>query len=135
MPLPFANNRDVVSVLESLLYMRNQLLRDSDVFSMAHGLELRVPFVDSRLFSSVTTLPAELRLETGKRLLVDSVPEIPESVLNRPKRGFVFPFQDWITQNLNDQLNKAEDESPVPLVTWYRKWAVIVAKGCLERKV
>ena len=135
MPLPFANNRDVVSVLESLLYMRNQLLRDSDVFSMAHGLELRVPFVDSRLFSSVTTLPAELRLETRKRLLVDSVPEIPESVLNRPKRGFVFPFQDWITQNLNDQLNKAEDESPVPLVTWYRKWAVIVAKGCLERKV
>ena len=42
-----------VSMLESCVYMRNQLLRDSDVFSMAHSLELRVPFVDNLLYSAV----------------------------------------------------------------------------------
>ena len=42
-----------VSYLESLTYMSNQLLRDSDVYSMQHSLELRVPFVDHELYSTV----------------------------------------------------------------------------------
>ena len=38
-----------ISALESCWYMRNQLLRDTDWASMAHGLEVRVPFVDVKL--------------------------------------------------------------------------------------
>jgi len=133
LPLPFANDLDVVGVLESTRYMRNQLLRDSDVFSMAHGLELRVPYVDMRLFAAVAAIPAKWRLEKGKRLLVDAVPELPSAVFNRPKRGFIFPFQDWLTQNLSGPLNQVEKGSPVPLVTWYRRWAVLVAQECLGK--
>jgi asparagine synthase (glutamine-hydrolysing) len=65
-------------------------------------------------------------LEKGKQLLVDAVPEIPEWVRNRPKKGFVFPFARWIEGSLSGMLQEAREVSPVPLVAWYRTWAVAV---------
>ena len=61
---------DGVSRLELTRYMRNQLLRDSDVMSMASGVELRVPFIDSLLFDQLSRLPADQRLQPGKGLLL-----------------------------------------------------------------
>lgn len=93
-----------VSYLESCFYMRNQLLRDSDVFSMVHSLELRVPFVDHKLYAAV--LPF---LDDGydksylKKILFEAVGDIPLELINRPKMGFTFPFEDWI---MNGQLKK-----------------------------
>ena len=46
-----------VSYLESHWYMRNTLLRDSDFMSMAHGLELRVPFLDRALVEACFRIP------------------------------------------------------------------------------
>jgi asparagine synthase (glutamine-hydrolysing) len=117
------NPADVVSHLELTRFMRNQLLRDCDVFSMAHGVELRVPFVDTRLFSAVAAIPASVRLRRGKQLLVEAVPEIPEWVRNQPKRGFRFPFQEWM-HDFGDVLGAADKATSVPLVTWYRRWAL-----------
>jgi asparagine synthase (glutamine-hydrolysing) len=114
---------DVVSLLELTRFMRNQLLRDCDVFSMAHGVELRVPFVDTRLFAAVAAIPASVRLRPGKALLVEAVPEIPEWVRNQPKRGFRFPFQEWM-HDFGDVLAAADKATSVPLVTWYRRWAL-----------
>jgi asparagine synthase (glutamine-hydrolysing) len=116
--------RDVVSFMELALYMRNQLLRDSDVFSMAHGVELRAPFVDARLFAALKDIPAAVRLRAGKKLLVDAVPEIPQWVRNQPKRGFRFPLQEWMQGEFGKMLAAAENISNVPLVTWFRKWAI-----------
>ncbi len=121
------NLRTVVSHLEITRYMRNQLLRDSDVFSMAHGLELRVPFVDVRLAETLRSLPPELRLRQGKKLLLEAVPEVPEWVKNQPKRGFRFPFQQWMEGQFGDLLVEACKKSPVPLNAWYRSWAVAAA--------
>ncbi|MEO5903214.1 MAG: asparagine synthase (glutamine-hydrolyzing) [Gemmatimonadaceae bacterium] len=117
---------DQVSMLELTRYMRNQLLRDSDVFSMASGLELRVPFVDARLFESISIIPALSRLRSGKALLVDAVPEIPEWVRGQPKRGFRFPFEDWTRDGFGKLLDVADEVSPVPLREWYRRWALAV---------
>ena len=103
--------------------MRNQLLRDGDLFSMAQGIELRVPFVDVRLADSLLELPPEYRLEKEKQLLLDAVPEIPEWVRNRRKQGFVFPFAIWMQGVLGDMLREAETRSPVALGPWYRTWA------------
>ncbi len=114
--------QDLVAYLETTRYMRNQLLRDSDVYSMVHGLELRVPFVDRKLFDAVASIPAAIRLAPGKKLLADAVPEIPEWVVNAPKRGFRFPFEDWVVNQWGDTFNKSEEESPVTLGSWYRKW-------------
>ncbi len=114
----------MVSHLEVTRYMRNQLLRDSDVFSMAHGLELRVPLVDVRLAETLLALPPEARLRQGKKLLLEAVPEVPEWVWNQPKRGFRFPFQQWMEGRFGDLLAEAKRVSPVELNAWYRTWAV-----------
>lgn len=119
-----ATGPEIAGWMEVARYMRNQLLRDSDLFSMAQGIELRVPFVDARLAAALLELPPEYRLEKGKALLVDAVPEIPGWVKNRPKRGFVFPFSHWMEQSMGDMLVEARRISPVPLATWYRTWAV-----------
>jgi asparagine synthase (glutamine-hydrolysing) len=118
------NPADIVSYLELTRYMRNQLLRDSDAFSMAHGLELRVPFVDARLFDALAAIPASVRLRSGKQLLLDAVPEIPAWVRNEPKRGFRFPFEDWMKGKFGNLLAAADEKTTVPLVTWYRRWAL-----------
>jgi asparagine synthase (glutamine-hydrolysing) len=115
---------DVVSFLELTRYMRNQLLRDSDVFSMAHGLELRVPFVDLRLFEVLAAIPSSVRLRQGKQLLLDAVPEIPEWVRTQPKRGFRFPFEDWMKGDFGGMLTAADRATSLPLVSWYRRWAL-----------
>jgi len=46
---------------------------------------LRVPFVDRVLLESVATIPASLRLQQGKRLLTQAVPEVPEWVVNQKR--------------------------------------------------
>lgn len=124
---------DEVSYLEITRYMRNQLLRDSDVMSMAWGLELRVPFVDSKLIAAVSRIPAGLRLTPGKRILVDAVPEIPEWVRNRPKQGFTFPFKDWVTTEWRDVFDRIDGNSPVPLKNWYRTWCLFALENFIEK--
>ena len=127
---------DEVSALELQLYMRNQLLRDSDVMSMAWGLELRVPFVDRVLLESVAQVPAALRLRAGKKMLLEAVPEVPEWVWNRPKRGFVFPFEQWLAGDWGNLFEEVAKRSPVRAQTWYQKWSLFVLeRWCAEMKI
>lgn len=84
---------------ETNIYMQNQLLRDTDVMSMAHGLEVRVPFLDEDFVQTVGRVDAAIRFDNGKpkKLLVDSYAHlIPQAVWDRPKMGFSFPLQQWM---------------------------------------
>ena len=121
---------DVVSLLELTRYMCNQLLRDSDVFSMAHSLELRVPLVDARLFDTLAAIPAAVRLRQGKQLLLEAVPEIPAWVREQPKRGFRFPFEEWMQGDFGGLMAAASEQAPMVLGKWYRRWslATVIAK-------
>ncbi|HYG79850.1 MAG TPA: asparagine synthase (glutamine-hydrolyzing), partial [Pyrinomonadaceae bacterium] len=87
-----------VSRYEMSLYMANMLLRDTDVMSMAHALEVRVPLLDHKLVEWVYALPG--RLKSGgrpKQLLVEAVgSDFPRSVLNQRKMGFTLPFERWL---------------------------------------
>jgi asparagine synthase (glutamine-hydrolysing) len=112
--------------------MRNQLLRDSDVMSMANGLELRVPFVDRVLVESLRQIPARLRHATGKKLLVDAVPEIPRWVIDQPKQGFRFPFDRWIQSQWGDLFASLDAWSPVTLGPWYRRWLLFTLNHFLR---
>ena len=88
-----------VSWLELRGYMRNVLLRDSDVFSMAHHLELRVPFVDREVAAASTEVADELKVRSGraKAVLIDAVRDLlPAQVWQRPKQGFTLPFDAWM---------------------------------------
>ena len=123
---------DTISRLELTRYMRNQLLRDTDVMSMACGVELRVPFLDTELFSTVSGIPAATRLAPGKALLLDAVPEIPEWVARRPKRGFLFPMQQWLDGAWSGEFAALERPPAVKIDTWYRKWAVLAFEHWLR---
>jgi asparagine synthase (glutamine-hydrolysing) len=107
-------------------YMRNQLLRDSDVMSMAHGLELRVPLVDRDLFQSLRRVAPEIRFRPGKRLILEAVPEIPEAIARAPKRGFRFPFQKWLSAEFGQDINQTACALPVPAREWYQRWSVFM---------
>ena len=86
-----------VQRLESTLYMRNQLLRDSDWASMAHSLELRVPFVDAVLSTTLAALDFEPARSAGKAALVRQLaPELPAALFERAKHGFTIPLAEWL---------------------------------------
>lgn len=104
------SDRIAISTLEFEWYMRGQLLRDSDWASMAHSLELRVPFVDVDLFREVATLigsgfsPSKLDMARACKK------QLPESVLNKPKTGFSVPVQEWLMgQSQASKHNRHQD--------------------------
>lgn len=135
-----------VSYLESCYYMRNQLLRDSDVFSMAHSIELRVPFVDHLLYEAVLPyLDDAYDKNFPKKMLVEAVGDIPDEIVHRPKMGFTFPFEDWFrngqlkdlmnvpkaslwekNKNLNPSLNINHLPLTINHLHWSRLWALYI---------
>jgi asparagine synthase (glutamine-hydrolysing) len=100
-----------VSEVEATLYMGNTLLRDSDVNSMAHSLELRVPFLGQRLVDYVCALPGGVRSppeSKPKHLLRRAMSDqLPDSVFQRPKSGFSLPFSSWLFGPLREQCDAA----------------------------
>ncbi len=89
------------SWIESNLFMQNQLLRDGDVMSMAHGIEIRVPFLDKNFIDLSYQIQSQIKYAgRPKQLLIDSFKDIlPEPIWNRPKMGFSFPFKKWLSNN------------------------------------
>ena len=137
-PISFPCLEDEIAWLESRRYMGQQLLRDSDVFSMAHGLELRLPLVDSQLLEELMLIPAAQRLASGKQLLQQAVPEILERLPLESKRGFSFPFQSWFEQP--DSPMRPGSALPMPstpihidLSPWARRWSLIVVRHWLHK--
>jgi asparagine synthase (glutamine-hydrolysing) len=92
-----------VARMETVGYLRAQLLRDVDAVSMAHGLEVRMPFVDHCLAGTIwPSLGHHPGLLAGKRLLQLSVPPLPAGLAGRPKRGFTLPFDSWMRGGLRE---------------------------------
>jgi asparagine synthase (glutamine-hydrolysing) len=77
----------------------DELLMYADKLSMAHGLELRVPYVDKEIVEYVERLPANLKVRNGSRKWLHRQvcrTYLPDSILKRPKRGFgVNVVDDW----------------------------------------
>ena len=122
-----------VARLETRVYLGSQLLRDLDAMSMAHSLEVRVPFVDHRLLDAVwPDLGAYPSLMQNKRLLHETLARpLPRAAVDRPKQGFTLPFARWMVEGgalepfVRDGMRHLADEgwiaSDVPDATW-RSW-------------
>ena len=99
---------NTISRLELTGYMTNTLLRDTDAMSMAHSLEVRVPFVDTRVVDYVLSLPGEWKAPSRvgpKPLLADALGDLlPREFLNRPKMGFTLPFEKWLQGSLRSEV-------------------------------
>lgn len=148
---------DQVSFLELNHYLSNVLLRDTDGMSMAHGLEVRVPFLDHRLVELMFSLPASQKSPVGsgirKPLLVRMLDKaLPDPVVRRKKMGFTLPFDTWMRGPLKEEMENIL-LSPVALlspflspggiqgiwegflkgqVSWSRPWALYVLKRWVE---
>lgn len=88
-----------LSMFELRGYLGNMLVRDGDVMAMAHGLEVRVPFLDHGVLDAVFRTPgsAKCRGPFPKPLLLDAVrAELPRAIYDRPKMGFTFPWPAWL---------------------------------------
>ena len=80
-------------------YLPNDILTKVDRASMAHGLEVRVPFLDHRLIEFAFKLPLKMKINNNKTkvILRDILQDkIPNKLLNRPKMGFAIPLGDWL---------------------------------------
>ena len=87
---------DRVAALETSLYMRNQLLRDADWAGMAHGVEIRVPFVDPFFLAALP--PGAVLAGMNAKDAIAEVPDppLPDSVRHRRKTGFSTPHGRWL---------------------------------------
>ncbi len=97
-------------------YLPDDILALSDRLSMAHSLEIRVPFVDHALIGGVFPLPTHAKVSGGapKRLLRHALEaRLPAAHMHAPKRGFVGPTSAWLRNELRPMI---EDElSPARL--------------------
>lgn len=96
------DDAEYASLLETKIYMTNQLLKDTDYMGMWHGVEVRVPFLDVELLRKVRTIPPSIRYNDSwpKYLLTASHYDlIPHKIIFRAKKGFTFPFAKWINRS------------------------------------
>jgi asparagine synthase (glutamine-hydrolysing) len=97
-----------LSVLEQRLFLGERLLRDNDVASMAASLEQRVPLVDHVLVSAAVGLPDAARyLPLGRKRLLRrlGLRGLDPALFERPKSGFVLPFDRWIRRGLRGAMD------------------------------
>jgi asparagine synthase (glutamine-hydrolysing) len=150
-----------ISVMEQRLFLGERLLRDNDVASMASSLEQRVPLVDQVLFESVDRLGDQARYRPlGRKAMLRRIGlrGLDPALFERPKSGFVLPFDRWIRRGLKrviDQtLRDPEAIAPAgldpaaverlwrayldgaPGLYWSRVWSVYVfVRWCHRNRV
>jgi len=91
--------------VDSTTYLPGDLMVKSDRMSMAHGLEVRSPFLDHHLAEFASTIPSEFAIagRSGKQVLKRAYSDlIPGEISNRPKAGFTVPVGQWINGKLKD---------------------------------
>jgi asparagine synthase (glutamine-hydrolysing) len=122
-----------IATLEAGLYMRNQLLRDTDWASMAHSLEIRAPLVDSVLLSKLAPMLVTQTPLDGKTILgkSPSLP-LPDMVTKRAKTGFETPVATW-----QQDMDSLQAWKNVPLLKrknchWARRWAYDIIQPVLS---
>jgi asparagine synthase (glutamine-hydrolysing) len=113
-----------VAALEASLYMRNQLLRDTDWASMAHSVEVRVPLVDAAVLKALAPALSFHPSLANKRLLAQiAQPPLPFGVSQRSKTGFNVPLNHWLERNKTLDVWRRLPVLTRPGTHWARRWA------------
>jgi asparagine synthase (glutamine-hydrolysing) len=89
--------------LEQRAYLSYVLLRDIDAMSMAHSLEVRVPFLDPTYGEALARIPWQMKYRdgVGKWVLKQALkPLLPDEILFRQKMGFGLPYAVWMRRSL-----------------------------------
>lgn len=97
-------------------WMAYDILLKADRMSMAHSLELRVPFLDRAVLDVATRIPARLRAsgDASKIALRHAAARrLPQRVYDKPKLGFPSPLADWLRQDTYYEQVKRAFESDI----------------------
>lgn len=95
-------------------WLVQDILVKADRMSMAHSLELRVPFLDKEMLKLALSLPTSCRVSkelTKLALRRAAQKQLPEKTARMKKMGFPVPLNDWLKQDKYYQLVKAKFES------------------------
>jgi asparagine synthase (glutamine-hydrolysing) len=93
--------------LDMTMWLPGDILAKADKMTMAHGLELRVPYLDRKLFDVVKRIPTEYRIAEGTtkhifRKAMEGI--VPEPIIGRAKLGFPVPLREWLKGERGDEL-------------------------------
>ena len=144
-----------ISRAEIKTYTQDILLRDTDQMSMAHSLEVRVPFFDFTLVEYVLSISDSIKYpHFPKELLVESLGDLlPAQVVHRKKMGFTFPWKKWLLNDLKSfcetRIIRIETRGifkegmPITIwkrflksdlrVTWTHVWLLVVLDEWMEK--
>jgi asparagine synthase (glutamine-hydrolysing) len=140
-----------ISVLEQRLFLGERLLRDTDAASMSASIEVRLPLVDQVLTKHVDRLPPSLRFNpVGRKSVLRrlGLQGLNPDLFERPKSGFVLPYDRWLRSRLGEVVDETMRDSNAmtqsglnpaavrqlwtsfvagaPGLYWSRVWAVYV---------
>ena len=100
----------LIQYLDIKTYLVGDILTKVDRASMAHSLEVRVPFLDHKFVEWTAKIPAALKIKNGcsKYILKKAMePHLPHDVLYRKKMGFRVPLSAWFRGPLKQKLREA----------------------------
>jgi asparagine synthase (glutamine-hydrolysing) len=119
--LVLQNTLDVGLFTDLCLYLPDDLLTLTDRISMAHSLEVRVPFVDHELVEFVARMPAHLKVRgLQKKFLFRKAiaPWVPKDHLHRRKQGFSIPLGAWLKGPLKPMLSDLVESRELRASPW-----------------
>ncbi|RXJ68616.1 asparagine synthase (glutamine-hydrolyzing) [Halarcobacter ebronensis] len=107
-PTPKSDPVDWMSYTDLKVWLGESLLSKVDRISMRNSLEVRTPFLDYRLVDYVFSIDSKIKVgDTNKYLLKKIASKyIPETIINRTKKGFNSPFNEWIHEEYKDDILK-----------------------------
>jgi asparagine synthase (glutamine-hydrolysing) len=120
--------------LELSNYLKNQLLRDSDIFGMKWSTEIRTPFVDKNFISLIKSLPEKYIFEKNKRILSESL-NLPMHIINQKKQGFVLPFEIWLKNTLGKEISIKTSSLISNDSEWYKIWTVFILQKWIDKNI
>lgn len=97
--LPYGDPVSSMQFLDFHTYLTNDILVKVDRAAMGNSLETRIPFLDKRIIEFAYSLPPELKCgHLGSKMLLRELlyDEVPRELLERPKKGFAIPLDDWL---------------------------------------
>ncbi len=97
-----------MSYMQLKIDMPDLLVRDQDAVSMAHSLEVRLPMLDYKLVETAAHISPDMKLHgnSEKYVLRQAVQDIlPQEIVSRRKKGFIFPMSDWMRNELKPVVN------------------------------